>query len=197
MGFQNINIYIYIFTTRDIDFNKGLKGPGFQIDYKANWQGKETKLELDDDHPELKRQTVSYRIAVTKTPILEPPHTAPNANEETQEKSITPNWHPIDRLISHYSSWHHLRKAVAWLLTKVKQRLRSKDLDGCKQLTIGDLQLSEQEIRHGQLNLRKLVDGMNKGSSIGRTNPYMDSQGVMRVGGPPARRNAECSGHCA
>ena len=170
-------------TARDINVDKWLKGPDFLKDYKVNWRDEEILLELGDDDPEVKRQ-VSHRIAVTGAAPLEPLHAEPNENTvDTPVKHIIPRWHPMDKLIAHYSSWHKLKRAVAWLL-KIKQRIKDKVLDGDKRLTTHDLRHSEQAIiRHSQSDLRKLVSSGCKEAEVRRLNPYVDEEGIVRVGG--------------
>ena len=121
-----------------------LIGPVTLKDNKVNWRDEDIHLELGDDDPEVKRQ-VSHRTVVTGAAPLEAVHAGPNENtEDTQQKLITPSWHPIEKLISRYSSWKRIIKMVAWLL-KIKRIIRNPaDMD--KRITTEDLEESENEI---------------------------------------------------
>ena len=82
--------------------DRWLHGPPFLSKPQAEWPQEEPDSELSDEDPEVKK----IQIAV---------HTL----QVNEQKGA------LDRLLEYYSSWYHLRRAVAWLL-KVRQKLLSK-----------------------------------------------------------------------
>ena len=171
-------------TAREIDVNTWLTGPRFLKEYKSSWQKREIDLNLTEDDPEVKSHIISHRATVKEIEVAESVCSVLNVPVDANKtrKHVSPNWHPLDKLISHYSSWHRLRKAVAWLL-KIKRTIINKKHDANRQLTVQDMQSSEHEIiKHSQVNLKKLMKSQNKGE-IKRLNPYVDQEGIVRVGG--------------
>ncbi|XP_071088902.1 uncharacterized protein [Haliotis cracherodii] len=113
----------------------------------------------------------------------------------------------IDSLISHYSDWFALKKAIAWVL-----RIREVLLDRSQKkkaglapqqsmpvvLTVKDLENAEKAIvcyvqqqdfssELERLNSNKELD-LNKGSPISKLDPFVED-GVLRVGGRLSRAN--------
>ncbi|XP_078619541.1 uncharacterized protein LOC144886687 [Branchiostoma floridae x Branchiostoma japonicum] len=84
---------------------------------------------------------------------------------------------PVDKLLRHYSSWHRLKKAIAWLV-KARQALLTKK----KPLSPTCYDLDQAElivIKHVQ---RKYTEeGMS--STIRKLDPKLDDKGILRVGG--------------
>ena len=102
--------------------------------------------------------------------------------------------HPIDQLCAHYSDWHRLKKAVAWLL-KIKAHLLKNT--NSKFLTVRDLNdASDVIIMHAQEShysddLRRLKSNLalRADSSITSLDPHL-SDGMLRVGGRLKRSRA-------
>ena len=148
-------------------------GPSFLKQYHSEWRSEVIDSAIDDD-PELKKTICSMNTAVGET------------NEV----------HPIDKLCGYYSSWFALKKAVAWLL-RVQHRLRGKRHES-DSLTTSELQRAEVCIlkhvqgTHYAKDIDRLYDSkpLTHSSSIRRLDPFVDSDGLLRVGGRLRRSSA-------
>ncbi|XP_069105811.1 uncharacterized protein [Argopecten irradians] len=96
---------------------------------------------------------------------------------------------PIDRFLTHYSSWHRLKKAVVWLL-KYKDYLRKKTVTGC--ISVEDLRDAEivifrymqQQTFGEELSVLKSSRGkISKKSRIYALEPALERDGLLHVGG--------------
>ncbi|XP_078698382.1 uncharacterized protein LOC144925949 [Branchiostoma floridae x Branchiostoma belcheri] len=106
--------------------------------------------------------------------------------EEVEQKS------PMDALIAHYSSWHRLKKAVAWII-KVKQALRQRKVATENGMTMHDLNQAEKAIfKHVQnryykqeiVSLERSKDAVVASTSnVRKLNPILGDDGLLRVGG--------------
>lgn len=82
-----------------------------------------------------------------------------------------------NKLLRYYSSWHRLKKAVAWLLRL--RNILSKKLHQKGPLVTGELKAAEEAlIRHAQ---KSLSDA--KKTSLDKLNPKVSSSGLILVGG--------------
>jgi hypothetical protein len=119
----------------------------------------------------------------------------------------------LDALFKRYSSWHSLKKAVAWIL-KVKSRLKElvskkKGLNKLEQESKDDADLTVEDMRNAEkaiviylqqqkfaseihtLNLSQPIKG--KASLIRKLDPFVDEEGVLRVGGRLDRADMDFS----
>ena len=141
-------------------------GPQFLHSYKSDWKKSEFVPNLSPDDAELKRgeKQVVCHIA-----------------EASQ--------HPIDVLVSHYSSWSRLKRALAWWL-----RLRSRLLHRKQNVSDGVLTVSEVKeaevllIQHVQSQVYKdeinnLLHGESKKSGLRDLSPFVNEKGMICVGG--------------
>ena len=137
-------------------------GPEFLLKYKSEWEtdnGDMTTSEIEPGDPEVKSHVLV---------------------REARE-------HPVDVLLSHYSSFARMKRAVAWIL-KVKKRLRK--INCTPDVTVEELQEAEKLIvKHVQWTeypkeIEKLQKGeaIPRGSSILKLNPVLH-EGVLRVKG--------------
>ena len=104
---------------------------------------------------------------------------------------------PIVRFITRYSCWHRLKKGVAWLL-RCKNSLRAKTGKterppsvSADPLVPSELQAAETAIvgfvqrKHSKEELKALKSkgAVVKKSSIYLLEPFLDEEGILRVGG--------------
>ena len=117
-------------------------GPDFLLQHKHRWSfDVPASHEVDQDDPEVKKVTCSMMVAV------------PDQNN-----------HPIGKLISCYSDYYRLMKAVAWLVRWVQSMSHSKDVN-TGLLTVSELGNAEhilvkrvQEAEYGA-EISQLSDG--------------------------------------
>ena len=90
---------------------------------------------------------------------------------------------PLDRLIARYSSWHSLKKVVAWML-RLRRILHLKTKDKqAKHLTVDELQSAETAILSYVQQLVSSAEGLQR---VGKLSPIIIN-GTIRVGGRLAR----------
>ncbi|XP_019633454.1 PREDICTED: uncharacterized protein LOC109476879 [Branchiostoma belcheri] len=100
---------------------------------------------------------------------------------------------PMDALIVHYSSWHRLKKAVAWII-KVKQALRQKNnghwsrIDNARSQNKAEgaiFKHVQHRYYHQEIvSLKRSKDaGVASTSSVYKLNPILGEDGLLRVGG--------------
>ena len=78
------------------------------------------------------------------------------------------------RLLSHYSSWHRLKKAVAWFL-RLRQMLRKKPYKK-GQLVVDEMRIAEEAII--RFTQKVLSD-----EKLNKLNPKKSASGLLLVGG--------------
>ena len=136
-------------------------GPAWLNAYKHQWPVQDASSDIPRDDPEVK-VCISHSTSVSKTD-------------------------PLYHIAMHYSQWYRMQRAVAWLRRCVNAKSRG----------IGN-SLGISEIRKSKLSLIKNAQGryypdemdklargheVNKSSSIRNLCPYLDADGLMRVGG--------------
>ena len=160
-------------SVRSFDFGRWVSGPAFLHEYKSTWK-LDTEgardFSLSEDDEEVKRDSVKRRNVCLMNDV---------------------EVDPMEKLFSYYSSWYRLKRAVAWLL-KFKNHLRFKCHDGMRvPLSVEDLEESETYIlkyvqnRMYSKELKSLSSGVtvSKDSSVRGLDPFVDSDGLLRVGG--------------
>ncbi|XP_030646367.1 uncharacterized protein LOC115826628 [Chanos chanos] len=172
-----------------LKYESWLSGPGFLLCAQDQWPKNPDPGMLDIDDPEVKRVTQVHFI------------------QAQEPKNAT------DKLMTHYSSWTKLKRAVAWFLklkdllkelkAKRKERNTLNEESGMSQfkktfkgthLTCEDLTKAETEIVkycQKQRFIKDLVmlkehQRVKKSSSLYKLNPVLQD-GVMRVGGRLSR----------
>lgn len=138
-------------------------GPDWLLSHNAFWTHAGVRVELREDDPEV----IPCKVTVNVT-------TASDLD-----------W--INRLIAHYSEWVALYRSVAWLLrfashlkTKQKGALTAAEIDQAQHVLIRRVQRDA---------FAREIDALSRGkalsvsSKIRAFSPYLDSEGLMRVGG--------------
>ena len=149
-----------------MDMNKWLHGPAFLCMYSSQWPCNKFDLQPLPDDPNVKdpvKKVISHTAEVLE--------------------------HPVDKLSNHYSNWYRLKRATAWWL-RLKSRLKSRHWKE-EQMSVQEIKAAEKVIlKHVQQSafedeLRRLTKGetMRKSSSIYDLNPFVDDEGLIRVGG--------------
>ena len=157
-----------------LDKKRWRKGPDFLWQSEDNWPVTPKVPSLQEKDKEVRKEALSRAI---------------DAVDQDN---------PVDRLISRYSSLYRLRKAVAWILRFMKwlQQHRPGNLvvgdKGYQKLTVGELQDAELAIirsvqrRHYKEEFHDLLAGkasVKRQSSVYSLEPYVDDNGVLRLGG--------------
>ena len=96
---------------------------------------------------------------------------------------------PIDELINHYSSWHRLKRSVAWLKRFLK--VLQKKAQPSNHLEADEVACAEQcIIKHVQssafsADIKRLVSGttLPRHSPLYNLDPYINDDGLLVVGG--------------
>lgn len=83
-----------------LETRRWLEGPEFLWKHEENWPQTKLDISLDSGDREVRKEAVAYAVTV-------------NAAS------------PTDQLISHYSDWMRLKRAVAWYL-KLKDWIKEK-----------------------------------------------------------------------
>ena len=105
-------------------------------------------------------------------------------------KICTNTQSPVDKLVTHYSSWSRLKRGIAWI-HRVMNKLRDKNcLIRSPQLTLSELETAERiVIKHIQSDgyaeeIKSLEAGqqVRLSSSIASLDPKLE-EGLLRVGG--------------
>ncbi|XP_035657338.1 uncharacterized protein LOC118403009 [Branchiostoma floridae] len=136
-----------------IENERWLKGPQFLWQEESRWPSQPDIIRVNE--PQLDPEIKVHAIV---------------AQEVEQEN-------PVDKLLRHYSSWHRLKKAIAWLV-KVRQALLTKK----KPLSPTCYDLEQAElivIKHVQMKYKE--EGMS--STVKKLDPKLDAKGILRVGG--------------
>ncbi|XP_035660814.1 uncharacterized protein LOC118405422 [Branchiostoma floridae] len=128
--------------------------------------------------------------------LEQPPQRDPEVKVNAIELEQAEPQSPMDALIAHYSSWHRLKKAVAWIL-KVKEALKQKSSKQRSKTTVNerlstrDLKTAEAEIvthvqrKHYSEEIAALQSQgfVKTTSSVYRLDPMVDEEGILRVRG--------------
>lgn len=163
------------------DVSQWNSGPDFLWDYKNAWNIAEVDPTISDDDTEVRKMSKS---ACFLTNV---------------EDSLL-------KLFAYYSSWYRLKRAVAWWL-RLKERLKTRSVtvvDKYSFLTVSEIQTSEVAIlkcAQWQFFAKEIVR-LSKGevvcekSSIKSLDPFVDKDGLLRVGGRLGRASFdECIKH--
>ena len=103
---------------------------------------------------------------------------------------------PVDVLMNSVSSWYKLKVRIAWL-QKFVRSLRHKPNLKCDKITVNDLQNAELTIfkyvqnKYFPTEMQCILKNKNlpKSSSLRKLTPFIDVDGVLRVGGRLANFN--------
>ena len=159
----------------NIDMARWFSGPDFLRGYKSEWQM--SGVDKDDlgEDPE-----------VRKNPIT----TCGNAVNvhNGHECSSGEFENPLDRIMTHYSSWYRMKRCLAWWV-RFLQVLKREAVVG--RLSVEDIShAGDRLIRRNQScvysqEIDRLAAGelVKTSSSLMRLSPYLDARGVLRVGG--------------
>ncbi|XP_006819913.1 uncharacterized protein LOC102808185 [Saccoglossus kowalevskii] len=149
-----------------------IRGPDFLWDVPDVWPRHPYDIQLQPEDPEVKK------VATVRATFARDPE------------------NPVRRLIQHYSSWYHLKRAVAWIL-KVRQILK-KRINGVKSCMLHAQEINNEDLEEAETAIIKIVqkdsfsDEINtlegklnqtKVSCIRKLDPVLDKSGIMRVGG--------------
>ena len=96
----------------------------------------------------------------------------------------------LDRLIKHYSSWIKSLRAAAWIMRFTSWLIKGKSKQP-QQLSVEDIRQAEmglvRYVQHTEypeeLNALSCGRQLTKGSGLFMLDPYIDKDGIMRVGG--------------
>ena len=148
------------------------KGPEFLWKGEESWPATPKPQELLETDREVKKVAVS----------------------RVTEASVTDVKEAVERLISKFSSWNRLKKAVAWILCYKKwlierrsqsiwddNRLTAAEMDDAEVAVIKYVQRTNYE--QGMRDLEKGRRSVQRQSSIYSLEPIMDESGVLRLGG--------------
>ena len=155
--------------TRDsVDVNRWLYGPDIlkSFDHSSH-QSKSMKMnidyELDEHDPEIRKQALSY----------------------TSVKSISS---AFDMLLARHSSWMDLKRAIAWyyrLLLYFRKDRKAGALTASEIRHAGKRLVLAAQQRHFSEDVAALKKNgvVSKSSRLLTLSPYLDADGLMRVGG--------------
>jgi len=156
---------------QNFDADSWVSGPVFLRKYKSEWNVVVVSDHLSENDPEIKSEQKQSSEACFLNDV---------------------DSDPIEKLFERYSSWYNLKRAVAWIL-RLKRFLQSKKVcdDSRKSLSVDDLAEAELVIlRYVQSKsfpqeLKSLSAGkpVGKGSAVRCLDPFVDSEGLIRVGG--------------
>ena len=147
------------------DQKSWMNGPAFLATHKDTWSvTRSITPTLPNIHPEIKPE-------------------APTAMAVIATKE------PIDELINHYSSWHRLKRSVAWLKRFLK--VLQKKAQPSDHLEADEVACAEQcIIKHVQLSafsadIKRLISGttLPRHSPLYNLDPYINDDGLLVVGG--------------
>ena len=160
------------------------RGPDILHKYKHEWDVVKSKpIDLVEDDPEVRKSISVTAFGVVTTEYLDvvPGDHVCHLNEVVMND-------PLDQIMCHYSSWYRMKRALAWWLRFLVCLKKGKPAG----------QLTVKEIHHaGEILIQKAqsqsfaseIDKLKRGkfvkasSSLRTLNPYLDSQGLLRISG--------------
>ena len=154
-----------------------MNGPAFLATHKDTWSvTRSITPTLPNIHPEIKPE-------------------APTAMAVIATKE------PIDELINHYSSWHRLKRSVAWLKRFLK--VLQKKAQPSDHLEADEVAWAEQcIIKHIQssafsADIKRLISGttLPRHSPLYNLDPYINDDGLLVVGGRLRHSGLKLSKH--
>ena len=156
-----------------------VSGPRFLSSYRSEWPVHEVDRKLHD------------------LPEMKPPSVLTHA--------LSTDPHPMELLCGHYSDWFALKRAVAWLL-RCKKLLRMRNLASkgfvsssqSSNMSVQELKEAESEIiKHVQSvsysdEIARLSEKLplHRSSALKMLDPFLDSEGLLRVGGRLRQANS-------
>ena len=159
---------------RDTWFN----GPDFLHKSECDWSlGGNVSDELSGDDPEVRKtHTASNQVVISD---------AVTSGVQNRNQSVRD---PIHDIMGHYSSWYRMKRCLAWWL-RYLAALKGNLVKG--PLTVEEIRNSEKIlIRKCQSNdfypeIQRLHKGqpVKAASRIRSLHPYLDDDGLLRVGG--------------
>ena len=169
-------------TVSKLDQDTWSKGPSFLRGYKSEWTWDvSSPCELSPDDPEVKGKPLELISHAT---------------------DVGDEGDPVCRTAQHFSSWYKIKRIVAWWLRLI---------DACRSKISKRGGLSTAEIREAEiLILRKCqlqaysgeIDRLIRGNSVLKSSPirslspYVDREGLLRVGGRLSEMKCEVSKPC-
>ncbi|KAK3722273.1 hypothetical protein QZH41_005187 [Actinostola sp. cb2023] len=150
-----------------IQNKRWIEGPTFLWSTEDNWpQRPDASIVVQEDDPEVKLETKVVSLATSS---------------ETD---------PIDRMIHHYSSWHRLKKHMAWILRYRDNLLRAcrkrKEKEAIKYVTKRPTPITTEEMQCAETEILKHVQ---KTSSFTKDPSHVSKldptkiRGLLRIGG--------------
>ena len=142
-----------------------LRGPDFLSSYKSEWNHEKFVPSSEFDSVEVKRsqQVVSHVVEVSQ--------------------------HPIDTILSYYSSWRRTKRALAWWL-RLKENLLHRKSENCSNLTVSEVRTAEilliqhvQSEVYGDEISKLSASKCCKSSKLRDLSPFINDQGLLCVGG--------------
>ena len=145
------------------------KGPAFLWEDKDTWPSvPEPNNQLLKDDKEVKKEVTSCIL------------------------TVQPHSELFDHLLTHYSSWNKLKRAVSWLIRFVDWiRHGRKNTANSKNVKLSDLQRAEKVIvhhvqhkcYHEELEILKSDKHIAEKNPLYQLEPFCDEKGLLRVGG--------------
>ncbi|KAG1714704.1 hypothetical protein GQR58_000941 [Nymphon striatum] len=156
-------------TVESMHRKQWFRGPQFLNQYKDSWNLNNVYGQLSEQDPEVKRSKLISNV-----------HMIAMKNPE--------NIHVIDSFANYYSDWYKMKRAVAYWFkyidylgkVKISAKLSVCDIKNAEKATLKHVQQEcfQEELK--QLNLKGVV---SKRSSIRSLCPFLDDDGLIKVGG--------------
>ncbi|KAG1655535.1 hypothetical protein GQR58_024454 [Nymphon striatum] len=156
-------------TVESMHRKQWFRGPQFLNQYKDSWNLNNVYGQLSEQDPQVKRSKLISNV-----------HMIAMKNPE--------NIHVIDSFANYYSDWYKMRRAVAYWFkyidylgkVKISAKLSVCDIKNAEKAILKHVQQEcfQEELK--QLNLKGVV---SKRSSIRSLCPFLDADGLIKVGG--------------
>ena len=104
-------------------------------------------------------------------------------------KNDSPSPKAVEKLFAHYSSWHRLKRAIAWFrrfgefLKGIKKFGSVITVSELKEAEIAILKCVQREVYHEELHALAKCETLKRDSSIRSLSPIVDDSGLLRIGG--------------
>ena len=151
------------------------KGPLFLRAQRSTWKDTFQACEAISDDPE--------EIYVCN---------AADVNAEITDKN-----NPFDRILHHYSSWNAMRRGLAWLrrfVAKLNKQSKTTGELSSEELDVAGVMLIKhaQQLHYGEDMVRmRSNQNIRKSCDLKALSPFIDQDGVIRVGGRLAHASLE------
>ena len=156
--------------TRYLKNKRWFEGPSFLQQPLQELRAPDaTNLTIDDEDPEVKKIKV---------------------NKISMQNDI------LSRLTSRTTKWLKLKRIVATIM-QWKNRRRNIEIDDLQKAELTILKLVQQEAFSEEINMLRKQDraemsyAVKKSSSLHNLNPFLDNEGIVRVGGRLSRSKTE------